>query len=939
MKKITLFIAVIVFGTHAFGQDMWNKKLPIPGFSASPFITNTQLSGDRLLFSSSGCVLELNMQGVMTGQAGYFQANNPIWLSGFLQKRSNSIGSTYFLGGWRSFPDPDYNLGYYFPETGVWKSSLSFGIGELGTLYSRSPAVIPLNDSTLLVFTKSFVRKVACSNDTLSMEWEKPYSTAPLGFPRSAVLENSIVVFVTSSGEISAVNSEGVQLWIKAYNSYQFKEIIRIGSEFAVCGKDASGKAAMVKLDLDGNLIWGKTFAEELEFTGLTVSPNGNFALTGKSINGNIPLLTVSPNGDLVWKKSFQQGIGGTIFSTPDAGFFLTAVNSSGETFGIKTNAQGETLDPVGPDLFRERQLNNGGFSLIQGAGSSMFFGSPEMGLQIPADSNTTTLFIHTPWIAGKDAAGKLHNSASYFGENSASDYRLGLSSGPAEDFKRVWLITRDEIARVRRDYREDGVLNSPPPFDMLTWPGKGNPYFIQNLNFSKVGTSLDSLPAPFVDANGDGVYNVFDGDYPKLKGDRMIWRVITDQKGDDQNSHGQALGVDILMTIYAYDCPQNGATFQSVFVDYVLLNRSGQDYFGAYLGFYTDPDIGCPFDDYIGNLPDANSAYAYNQGSMDNAPSSFCGGVYSANFGEKIPVESLTFLNQSLDNSFSFTEDAPVQDLYIDSTFYLYLQGLLCNGMLPTMGGTGCDSSSNNFTHFLYSGNPSDPQGWSMCSETLHGDDFRMINSHGPFTFAADDTFSMQIVFTFHPDIPHPCPNIEELVKPNILQIKEWHEEGTLEAHLDLGSVLTLAAGQSLQLNATQSNPATAYNWSTGQTTSIITVNQTGEYTVTITPATGCAYAETVLVKSASGVNTPTLPTWQVQPNPAHDVLKITFEGNAMPVTAILRNAQGQAALTKTSTENAVELSVANLPSGFYWAELWRDGLFLGSRKVVVAR
>ncbi len=225
------------------------------------------------------------------------------------------------------------------------------------------------------------------------------------------------------------------------------------------------------------------------------------------------------------------------------------------------------------------------------------------------------------------------------------------------------------------------------------------------------------------------------------------------------------------------------------------------------------------------------------------------------------------------------------------------------------------------------------------MCTENFGLADRRMINSHGPFSFAAGDTFATRLAFIFHPDIPHPCPDVAGLVKPTILQIQQWHDDGTLDDHLDLGSVLTLAPGQSLLLNATQSNPATSYAWSTGQNSPSIVVNQPGEYTVTVTPASGCAYSETVLVKAATGIFSPTLPRWQVQPNPASNVLSIVFENNEMPVSALLRNAQGQTVATKISAGNSLEISVANLSSGLYWAELWQEGEFLGNRKVVITR
>jgi len=150
---------------------------------------------------------------------------------------------------------------------------------------------------------------------------------------------------------------------------------------------------------------------------------------------------------------------------------------------------------------------------------------------------------------------------------------------------------------------------------------------------------------------------------------------------------------------------------------------------------------------------------------------------------------------------------------------------------------------------------------------------------------------------------------------------------------------VLVLAPGQSLLLNATQSNPATTYAWSTGQNTPSIIVNQTGEYTVTVSPATGCAYSETVLVRSASGTGNPILPTWQLLPNPASDVITILFDGGETSLTALLRNAQGQIVASKSNDGDRLEIPVTNLPAGLYWAELRQNGLFMGSRKVAVVR
>jgi len=497
-------------------------------------------------------------------------------------------------------------------------------------------------------------------------------------------------------------------------------------------------------------------------------------------------------------------------------------------------------------------------------------------------------------------------------------------------------LVNRAEINSVRRDFATDGVLDAPPPFDLLTWPAKGNPHFKYNLDFSSTSTALDELPAPFVDFNQDGIYNVFDGDYPLLKGDRMLWFAFHDAT-QHVLSGGTPLECDFFVSVYAYDCPQNNRVLQTVFADYQIVNRSNKTYSDVRCGFYTDFDLGCNNDDYVGTLTDANSVYAYNMDAVDGMPGASCAaGVVSYN--EQIPVQSLTLLNHSLDHSIYTHEDSffPTAS---PGYFANLIRSIWPDGTPLTVGGNGINPSSTAFTNHIFPDNPADPQGWSMCTENFALGDIRGVSSHGPFNFAAGDTFNMQLAFIFHPDIPHPCPDIVGVVRPTILQIQQWHDDGTLNDPLDLGSVQTIQPGQSLTLNASVNN-ALAYQWSTGANSPGITVTQPGEYSVSVTRASGCESVETVLVKSASNTSAPTAtPNWQLFPNPAQDMLNIVVEHNGRPATILLRNALGQTVASTTESNGTLGISVAQLPTGIYWAELWQNGQFGGSRKVVVAR
>jgi hypothetical protein len=84
--------------------------------------------------------------------------------------------------------------------------------------------------------------------------------------------------------------------------------------------------------------------------------------------------------------------------------------------------------------------------------------------------------------------------------------------------YDKIWKVNRFDVEDFKYNFQLGNVTNgtySIPP-DMLSWPASGIGNLTRNL-------------APYVDYNGDGVYNPFDGDYPKIKGDQMLWWVFND--------------------------------------------------------------------------------------------------------------------------------------------------------------------------------------------------------------------------------------------------------------------------------------------------------------------------------------------------------------------------------------------------------------------------
>lgn len=932
MIKSSSFFAFVLASTIALGQSTWHVKLPF--HAVSPVYANLYPANNSHFVSTQQRILQFGDDGTVIGSID----NQASFVTSVFAKKDPQTNRSYFYICRRGTAPAKYYLSRYEPGEGIVKEQVFedslFSFNKL-----LSPTIVSVNDSSFLVFGNKYARRISYHSNSNSFDedWKMSVDFEPT----SAVLDGNKVVVCGLSGTVKAFDFSGNLLWEKFY-PFEPTTIKLLSDGYVLTGVNNLAEPVLLRLDLTGNLLWDKILSAK-SIAGLTQTPDGGFAFIGQAVDNKAFLLKTNGLGELSWTKTFDASRGLALQNGVDGGLIVLYQDSQNSLYLMKTTDYGDAPQNQTPVLLDERSLNNGGISFRQKASSSLFFIDFGTEFYVPADSLTNAFSVFSPWISGIDEANNLHISVSTYGELFGSDYRLGIASSVEKDFNRVWSVEKESIAKIRKDFAEDGDLDNSPPADILTWPARGNPHFQQNLDFTLVSTNPDSLPASFVDFNGDNIYNVFDGDYPEIHGDRMLWWAITDM-APHQGSQSQPLGVDILISAFAYDCPQNENIWKSVFVEYEIINRNSQSFPNTYLGFSGKPMLGCPDDDYSGAIPEANTVFVYNQDAIDGQPGNTCEGDI-ATFGAKVPIESITMLNNSMDGNIHYyrgsgiapaAQTAPVTPI----EFFNYLQSVWRDGTPLTVGGTGYNPQDPlaTPTSHIFPDNPADPQGWSMCTSNIPLGDRRMVNAHGPFIFAAGDTFLMRLAFTFHADIPHPCPNVQSQVKSTIAQIQQWNDDGTLEYDLDLGGVQTLPTGQSITLNATVPS-GTVYLWSTGASTASISVSQPGEYSVTVTRASGCDLVETVLVKSASGVQSPNTVNWQVHPNPATEILQIILDGAEQPVTAILRNAFGQMALQKSSNGAVLDLNVIQLPAGLYWVELWRGGQFLGTKKVVLAK
>ncbi|MDY0140404.1 MAG: T9SS type A sorting domain-containing protein [Bacteroidales bacterium] len=443
--------------------------------------------------------------------------------------------------------------------------------------------------------------------------------------------------------------------------------------------------------------------------------------------------------------------------------------------------------------------------------GQSMYF--------VPIGAGTSTIFTNTLWIGGFDESDNLHLAAEKFRQY-GNDYIVGPLSYSDELFvadgvENMW----DTIWEVEISEINDFLLNfnNPDyeiPQSILDWPAHGNTELGQSHNL-----------APYFDINEDGNYNPYDGDYPNIRGDKCFFFIFNDLC-EHTESGGEALGVEVHGMAYAFNCPEDDAFNNSIFLNYKIINRSQTTYTDTYIGLFTDFDIGYAKDDYIGCDVDRGSFYAYNGDDYDETTEGIVG------FGENPPAQSATLLggpykdsdgidnpqldglgNQIVDesiNGLNFgdgiidNERLGMTGFYyfnnsgtganpatLDPTtpleHYNYMRGYWIDNTSLLYGGTGHYSSTNTTSSnakFMFPGNPSSDTHnwgtggvelgpWSEETESNSPGDRRGMCSTGPFTLAPNDTAEMDIVFVYGVDI-NTKSSSNDVMKQNIDIIRD---------------------------------------------------------------------------------------------------------------------------------------------------------------------
>jgi hypothetical protein len=395
-------------------------------------------------------------------------------------------------------------------------------------------------------------------------------------------------------------------------------------------------------------------------------------------------------------------------------------------------------------------------------ASGSIFWDGSASGYKVAIDDNSITrlrtIYAHGLFMSGIDPAGEICTAIATYGKSTDQyDYYPGpiVTNGSTNDseictdWDKVWSVSRFEIEAHIADWEDNNNIDNPIP-SIIAWPGKDNPNSeIYN------GFELPNTPqglAPFQDIDGDGIYNPLMGDYPfvhqsEVLPEQITWTVFNDL-GIHNESEATPLAMEIQLTSWAFNCSNEPLYKNTTFCSYKFINKGLETLTDVYLGMWTDFDLGCYLDDFVGSAPEQNTYFAYNDDLIDDLD---CNGSFG--FGENPPVQAVTFLNQSLDHfMYSGIGLAPsVPDMVITPAgIRNVLMGKFSDGTPITEGGTGYETSDIILNH-AFPGNPNNLDEWSMLSANSHSGDRRGIGSHFIPSMPPLATYEIDVMFSYH--------------------------------------------------------------------------------------------------------------------------------------------------------------------------------------------
>jgi type IX secretion system substrate protein len=372
-----------------------------------------------------------------------------------------------------------------------------------------------------------------------------------------------------------------------------------------------------------------------------------------------------------------------------------------------------------------------------------------------PNGSGKNIGFAAALWMSGFDGGNNLHVAAQTYRQN-GSDYWPGpldgadtLTYATSHDWAKIWKVTRKEI-QVFQLLSAMGTANPTNTAAVIwEWPGKGSTSAKGN---GGVPLTVVQDMAPFIDINGNGIYEPTLGDYPDVKGDQALWWVYSDNGPTHTETNGKPLGIEVHAMAYAYKrwTPIDNV----IYYQYNIKNKSANTYHSFRTGQWADVDLGYYLDDFIGCDTVREMGIIYNGNATD------------AIYGTNMPIAGVimrpmsgvtgggSFMYYNNDTSILGNPTSPVQyDNYLRSEFR--------DGSHATYDFTGAGIPTNGHgagpaTDYVFSGDPGISSQWSECSSGNTPGDRRFILTTGDMSLdagASVEVVSIQVSSNLAPN------------------------------------------------------------------------------------------------------------------------------------------------------------------------------------------
>ncbi|MEY3845727.1 MAG: hypothetical protein RL293_2149 [Bacteroidota bacterium] len=315
-----------------------------------------------------------------------------------------------------------------------------------------------------------------------------------------------------------------------------------------------------------------------------------------------------------------------------------------------------------------------------------VFFSKPnstyiEPGYEIPKGSGINAIFSAGFWMAGLDQWGQLFLSAQRYAQTNQNDFYSGPYSTyhtymdpsyVAKYSEAIWTVTKAEIEFHAQHFQDPGYVI---PSSIQNWPGNGD-----------VMLGVAPQLAPFIDYNGNLMYEPQLGEFPDIRGDKACYVIYNDDR-PHLNSNGNSMRIEVHAMIYQF--ASNDFLNETTFMNMRVFNRGALSFSNFKLGFYMDADIGGYNDDFIGCDSTLNLMYTYNYDNFDT------------DYGLNPPALGAISLSHNMENMSYYTSTSayPYNDPGPALEYWNFLNGMWANGA------------------GFYYGNPYTNQGWSEVS------------------------------------------------------------------------------------------------------------------------------------------------------------------------------------------------------------------------------